>query len=197
MDKYVCSVCGYVYEVENGIPESGIAPGTAWEDIPEDWVCPLCGATKEEFEKQGESSTSVEKKEVSIIKPSRDMKELSPLEVSAVCTNLAHGCEKQYKPEEASLFMELAKYFKEASAPEEEPNIDKIMTLIESDLKDGFSNANQIASHHGDRGALRALTWSQKVTRIQKSILSRYQKKDRLCLKILVSLFVPYVDLYT
>ena len=52
MDKYVCKVCGYVYDPEKGDPESGIEPGTAFEDLPEDWVCPLCGAKKYNFEKQ-------------------------------------------------------------------------------------------------------------------------------------------------
>ncbi len=52
MDKYVCTVCGYVYDPEVGDPDSGIAPGTKWEDVPADWVCPACGVTKEEFEKQ-------------------------------------------------------------------------------------------------------------------------------------------------
>ena len=50
MAKYVCKVCGYVYDPEAGDPDSGVAPGTAWEDIPAGWVCPLCGASKEEFE---------------------------------------------------------------------------------------------------------------------------------------------------
>ena len=52
MDKYVCTVCNYVYDPELGDPESGIAPGTAFEDLPEDWVCPLCGVGKDEFEKE-------------------------------------------------------------------------------------------------------------------------------------------------
>jgi rubredoxin len=52
MDKYVCMVCGYIYDEASGIPEDGIAPGTKWEDLPEDWVCPLCGVDKSEFEKQ-------------------------------------------------------------------------------------------------------------------------------------------------
>ena len=56
MAKYVCSVCGFVYDEVKGIPEAGIAPGTKWEDLPDDWVCPLCGAEKSEFEKQDEST---------------------------------------------------------------------------------------------------------------------------------------------
>ena len=41
--KYVCDICGYVYDPEVGDPDNGVAPGTPWEEVPEDWVCPLCG----------------------------------------------------------------------------------------------------------------------------------------------------------
>ena len=47
---YVCNVCGYEYDSEVGDPDNGIEPGTAFEDLPEDWVCPVCGAEKEDFE---------------------------------------------------------------------------------------------------------------------------------------------------
>lgn len=177
MAKYVCSVCGYIYDEAKGIPEAGIAPGTTWEELPEDWVCPLCGAAKSEFGKQGESDVSAEKKPISVTPTSTDMKEMSPLEVSALCTNLARGCEKQYKPEEATLFKELAVYFKTASAQTKEPDFSKLIALIENDLEEGFPNSNTVASDAKDRGALRALVWSEKVTRIQKSLLTRYQKE--------------------
>ena len=49
MKKYVCNICGYVYDTAVGDPNSGIAAGTAFEDLPEDWVCPLCAAPKEDF----------------------------------------------------------------------------------------------------------------------------------------------------
>ena len=47
--KYVCEVCGYIYDEEQGDPENGVAPGTQWKDVPETWVCPLCGVGKELF----------------------------------------------------------------------------------------------------------------------------------------------------
>ena len=50
MKKYVCSVCGYIYDEAAGDPDNGIAPGTAFEDLPEDFVCPLCGVGKDQFE---------------------------------------------------------------------------------------------------------------------------------------------------
>ena len=48
--KYYCTVCDWVYDPETGDPDSGIAPGTRFEDIPDDWACPVCGVTKEDFE---------------------------------------------------------------------------------------------------------------------------------------------------
>jgi len=51
MEKYVCSMCGYIYDPQQGDPESGIAPGTGFEDLPDDWQCPGCGAPKEQFKK--------------------------------------------------------------------------------------------------------------------------------------------------
>lgn len=51
MDKYKCTVCGYVYDPEKGDPNSGIPPGTSFEDLPEDWTCPICGVGKEYFER--------------------------------------------------------------------------------------------------------------------------------------------------
>lgn len=50
MQKYVCTVCGYIYDPEVGDEDGGIAPGTAFEDIPDDWVCPQCGISKDDFE---------------------------------------------------------------------------------------------------------------------------------------------------
>ena len=50
MRRYMCAICGFVYDEEKGLPEEGIAPKTQWDEIPQDWVCPECGARKEDFE---------------------------------------------------------------------------------------------------------------------------------------------------
>ena len=50
MKKWECIVCGWIYEEDKGWPEDGIAPGTKWEDVPSDWLCPDCGVGKEDFE---------------------------------------------------------------------------------------------------------------------------------------------------
>ncbi|MCD6086644.1 MAG: rubredoxin [Candidatus Hydrothermae bacterium] len=51
MEKWICAICGYVYDPAVGDPDSGIAPGTTFEELPDDWVCPVCGATKDQFER--------------------------------------------------------------------------------------------------------------------------------------------------
>ena len=53
MEKYKCSICGYVYDPEQGDPVGGIDAGTQFEDVPDDWKCPICGAGKNEFELSG------------------------------------------------------------------------------------------------------------------------------------------------
>lgn len=52
MEKWVCTVCGYVYDPEIGDPDSGVEPGTSFEDLPDDWTCPDCGVAKDMFEKE-------------------------------------------------------------------------------------------------------------------------------------------------
>lgn len=52
MERWVCSPCGWVYDPAEGDPDGGIEPGVAFEDLPEDYVCPVCGATKDLFEKE-------------------------------------------------------------------------------------------------------------------------------------------------
>jgi len=49
MKKYVCDVCGYIYDPEIGDPDAKVKPGTSFESLPDDWVCPMCGASKDNF----------------------------------------------------------------------------------------------------------------------------------------------------
>jgi rubredoxin len=53
MEKWECTACGYIYDPEKGDPENGIEPGTSFEDLPDDWVCPQCGVGKDFFQKAG------------------------------------------------------------------------------------------------------------------------------------------------
>ncbi len=52
MDKYVCDLCGYVYDPAQGDPDNGVDPGTSFDDLSDDWECPICGAGKEDFSKE-------------------------------------------------------------------------------------------------------------------------------------------------
>ncbi len=174
MSKFVCSVCSYIYDEAAGDPNAGVAPGTKWEDLPDDWTCPVCGATKEEFRPQAADTKPVVKAAARTEHHSEDLRELTALEKNALCSNLARGCEKQYKPEEARLFMELAAFFKAAATPPEGADFSQLTELIEKDLEEGIPAANAVSSEAKDRGALRALVWNEKVTRILKSLLARY-----------------------
>jgi rubredoxin len=53
MKKYICTACGYVYDPQQGDSDSGIKPGTPFEELPDDWVCPVCGADKSMFVEEG------------------------------------------------------------------------------------------------------------------------------------------------
>jgi rubredoxin len=52
MKKFTCQVCGYVYDPEAGDPDNGVPPGTTFEQLPDSWVCPVCGASKDSFESE-------------------------------------------------------------------------------------------------------------------------------------------------
>jgi rubrerythrin len=170
MRKFVCSICGYVHDE---------ARGTRWEQLLGDWVCPLCGATKAEFyeEAGAQAAAPAAAPAPAAAVAHGDMREMTALEVSAVCSNLARGCEKQYKPRESALFSELAAHFKAPAAPAEAPDASQLAARVAENLSAGFPAANAASSAARDRGALRALVWSEKVTRILKSLLDRWARE--------------------
>lgn len=178
MSTYVCSVCGFVYDEAAGIPEKGIAPGTLWSELPDDWHCPICGAPKSSFERADEPSKSTQVSTPAEQSSSEEYKEFSPLELSILCSNLARGCEKQYRNEEAGLFRELADFFKSVAPQEQAPDMATILELVNQDLVTNLPKARAAAeADPRDRGALRAITWCEKVSAIQKSLLERYLEK--------------------
>ena len=71
MKKYICSVCGFIYDEAKGIPEVSIAPGTKWKDLPDDWLCPLCGAADGEFREQRSQASM--KKTLHVMETPTDM----------------------------------------------------------------------------------------------------------------------------
>ncbi|WP_409967555.1 rubredoxin [Bengtsoniella intestinalis] len=165
MSKYICSICGYIHDE---------ATGVLWDDLGADWVCPLCKADKSAFQNQEAKAKIAPVTET--LELDDDLRELSVLEMSILCSNLAKGCEKQYQGEEAELFTKLATYFK-AAAPAVEGDTKDLTALVEEDLTQHMVLANQIATTHGDRGAQRALVWGEKVTMILQSLLKRYAQE--------------------
>ena len=109
------------------------AVGGKWEDLPADWKCPVCKAGKDAFKPKEEKTASQEVLE----KPHVD-KELSPMEMSIICSNLARGCEKQYLPQQADDFRTLAEFFRSKAAPVEEASTAKLLELIDKDLSVGY-----------------------------------------------------------
>lgn len=184
MKQMVCSVCSYVYDESAGIPEAGIAPGTAWEDLPEGWRCPVCGAGKDAFvSKSGEAKPKKAAtakrgggKAESSAANDHIERELTAAEMSVICSNLARGCEKQYLTAQSEDYRTLAEFFGKAS--ETPPaDVDTLIRYIDSDLSTGFPEAKAAAEEAGDRGALRALVWSEKVTRMLSSLMERYKRE--------------------
>ena len=177
MAKYVCPICGYTYDEALGRPEDGIAPGTLWQDVPEDWVCPLCGASKSVFEGQATPEPKAVPAASTMQAQEEPLRELSVGELAALCTNLAKGCEKQYRAQEAELFSQLAAYY-ESRIPASEPkDFSQLLVLMEQELKSEYPAARDAATTNQDRGSLRALTWGEKVSRILVSLLGKFEKQ--------------------
>lgn len=174
MERYICSVCGYVYDESKGIPESGIAPGTKWEDLPDDWVCPICGVDKSSFDKE----KKIEKTSTPVINVStEENNEFSSKALAAICSNLAKGCNKQYLEKEEDLFNQLSIVFEQKSPDEECESFNEIFEKIDNDINTLYPSAQKISDEEHDRGSGRALLWSLKVSRLIKSILTRYEKQ--------------------
>lgn len=158
--KYICQVCSYVYDEEK--------EGVLFKDLPDDWVCPMCGAPKDLFAAEIKEEININEK----VEEVEDLKELSPLLLAAIFSNLARGSLKQYKAKEETKFRELANYFTEISKDKD----GNLKDLIEEDLnfyKILFAEADK----YNDRGSKRALVWGEKVTKIINSILTRYEKE--------------------
>ena len=170
--KYICTICGYIYDEAAGSPQSNIAAGTLWKDLPDDWVCPICGAPKSAFELKEETIESTKvNKEVTM-----DYENWDVLSLSALCSNLEKGCEKQCLNEEAKLFHELSVYF-ESKATAVAGNMAALSVLLKEDMNSLYPIANQMAIEANDCGAKRVLTWSEKVTRLQASLIERYENE--------------------
>ena len=165
-----------MYDESLGDPDGGISPGTKWSDIPDDWSCPVCGASKSDFEESLENVQSSSNPVSAVEDDHEDLRELSFGELSALCSNLSKGCAKQYRSEEADLFNQLSEFYKSKTESFDEYQLNDIAALINEDLSSAYPQANTTAAE--DRGALRALVWGEKVTKILKSLLGRYEKQS-------------------
>lgn len=175
MKKWICSVCGYVYdEAKEGRP---------FEELPDNWVCPLCGAPKSAFSPERQEAAERPAPAPLAGHELGEMKELTAGELAALCSNLARGCEKQYKDREAALYTQLAEFFAAARAPEPDAGLDRLIELVERDLGEGYPALKGAAAAEGDRGTQRICVWGEKVTRILEALLKRYRSEGEAFLK--------------
>lgn len=170
--KYVCQICGYVYD-----DAKEKAP---FAELPDDWKCPLCGAAKSDFKPEANGD---EKKVVTAIEQvEADLEKLSAGQLAALCSNLARGCEKQYKQEEADLFRQLADYFTAAVPAVNDASAQKLAKELQTDA-DNYAAVRATADANADRGAARVCVWGEKVTRMLSSLVNRYLNEGEAMLK--------------
>ena len=170
--KYVCQICGYVYDdAKEKVP---------FEELPDDWKCPLCGAAKSDFKPEANGD---EKKVVTAIEPmEEDLEKLSAGQLAALCSNLARGCEKQYKQEEADLFKQLADYFTAVVPAVNDASVEKLAKELQTDANN-YAAVRATADANADRGAARVCVWGEKVTRMLSSLVNRYLNESEAMLK--------------
>ncbi len=172
--KYKCSICGYVYDETK--------EDVSFAELPDDWQCPLCGAPKAAFEPLDEveaapaPSVSANETEQPAAVYDESMQELSAGQMAALCSNMARGCEKQYMPEEAALFNELAEWFTRHAPKVNDATVESVASQLQQNIND-YSEVNSICKQQGDRGAQRVLGWSEKATRMLSSLMNRYQRE--------------------
>ena len=163
MKKYQCTICGYIYD--------DAQESVKFEELPDDWTCPICGAPKSVFKEIKEEKPS----EIKEIDEEEDLKEMSNSEIAYICSNLAKACEKQYLEEEQKLFTELYNHYlnKEKDL---EGTLENVKEKVNKDLEE-FDKAFQIADKYQDRGAKRVLTWASKATNMMNVIINNYKEK--------------------
>ena len=167
--KYVCSICGYVYDEA--------AEGVFFEDLPADWTCPLCRAPKSAFEPAAAAAPAAEPAAAPAAPVDTELKELGAGDLSALFSNLARGCEKQYQAEEAALFLELASYFDRIAPAAPAADLAALAEKIKQNLNQEYPALEAACQAEGDRGALRAYTWGNKVTKMQQAIVNQYLRE--------------------
>ncbi len=194
MSLVKCSVCGFIFNEEKGLADQGIKPNTKWEDVPEIFACPLCGAAKSLFEAVVEETGSLPVSQLATEPQEVANQHWSTGQLAAICANLAKACEKQWLMEEKALFEELSLYFSERSAVSANIEPHELSESLKGDLESLYPRAFAAAEQESDRGALRALTWSQKVSKISANLWTVIKNKVHPLWKIPAFMFVIYVD---
>ncbi|MEG1647841.1 MAG: rubredoxin [Bacilli bacterium] len=182
MKKFECTICGYIYDEEKGIPEKGIAAGTKWTDLPDDWKCPLCGAPKSMF-KEINNDVKENKSVNEENEPVDQLRELSYGELGAICSNLAKGCEKQYLNQESKLYDELSDYFFNKGNQSSSKDYKDLINKINLDLEKEYPIIKKLCLENNDRATLRAITWGEKSTQILKALIERFKNEGSTFLK--------------
>ena len=188
--KYICQVCGYVYDEA--------AETCPFDQLPDSWQCPWCKAPKTQFKpEQAEVPAEAASEaaddagadggaglagDAAAADDAGDLKQLSPGQLAALCTNLARGCEKQYKEEESKLFAELAAYFTAAVPPVEDASVEALAKQLQDEIG-LYPGTRAAADIVHDRGAARALVWGEKVSRMLSSLVSRYLEEGEAMLE--------------
>lgn len=169
--RYVCQICGYIYDdAKEKVP---------FRELPDDWKCPLCGAAKSDFRPE-EPASGTQKTAAAELEA--DLQELSAGQLAALFSNLSRGCEKQYKPQEAELFKQLAEYFTAAAPDVSDASVERLAEMLKKDA-DEYAGVRAVADADSDRGAARVCVWGEKVTRMLSSLVSRYLKEGEAMLE--------------
>lgn len=165
MAKYVCQVCGFIYDEEKRNPV------VLWNQLPDDWVCPVCKASRSAFKKlESQTHQAIERKAI--------VHDWTALEISLLLSNLEKGCEKQYLTHEQELFHQLADYYQHLDDEYVIQSFEDMQLFIDEDLNQNYPLAHKDSDDWHDRGAKRALVWSEKSTNMIASILARYQQEQ-------------------
>ena len=165
--RYVCSICGYVYD-------EGTEP-IPFQELSDSWTCPVCGAPKALFAPEGKPEAP--RAPAAPLQAEGDMTRLPAGVLAALCSNLARGCEKQYKEEEASLFREIADYFTAAAPQDRDADLEQLQSMLQADMEQGYPALRDAAVAQGDRGTQRICVWGEKVTRILYSLVGRCRQE--------------------
>ena len=152
--KYVCSICGYVYDESQ--------EDLTFQQLPESWVCPICKADQSLFVKEEKETKTTDMN----ISTEGDIV-YSLGELAAICSNLQRGCEKQYKDEEALLLKTLSDLFTAHVENEDNASVDVLEQLLQEDLSQYYPALHGYAKQVADRGTQRICVWGEKVTAIR------------------------------